>query len=768
MQRFLDYPVIFSMRISKYLSIVLILLLAAACNTTKYVPENDYLLNKVNVNADTKAIPKDEIKSYVRQLPNSEVLGQTWLKTQLGIYNLSGTDTTKWLNRWLKKIGEEPVIYNPELTKITELQIGKLFYNRGYMNAEVSSNLEIPKEKIAEVSYIIKANTPYKIRGYTVNIVHPELLQIAADSTRSLIKPGNLFDSDVLNEERDRITTRFRNLGYFNFTKDYLEYFADSTLNSHQADLVLEVRNEPKAGDTISIEKAFQKYKIRKVHFYSQTDKTLENLSEKIYLDTLEIENYKFAYENERNIRPAVLMQSAHIIPGELYSDRAVERSYSSINSLSAIRYMDISFREIGNDELDAFITLTPNKLQSMSTDVEGTYSAGYWGLGGNINYGHCNIFKGSETLSLRGRASYEYQGRDQHAYELGGDVALKFPTFLLPFASRELKRRVRATTEINGTYSFRRRPKEYTGIITGVGFKYNWSERLQVKHNFDVLNISYVYYPYISPEYREYLSTSPYFVYNFQNHLIMRTGYKGSYSGFRPWQPLRNYSSLSYGVETAGNLLYGLNNLFNSKKDDEGSYKIFGIRYAQYVKADFSLSHHQIFDKNNRIVYHAGLGVAVPYGNNNLIPFEKRYFSGGANSVRGWTAYQLGPGTYKSNGGYINYNTQMGDIKVDLNMEYRSKLFWKLEGALFLDAGNVWTIRNYDTQPGGVFKLSDFVGQMGVAYGAGLRADFSFFVLRVDLGIKLHNPALSRTERWRTKLTKDDYAFNLAIGYPF
>ncbi len=768
MQRFLDYPVIFSMRISKYLSIVLILLLAAACNTTKYVPENDYLLNKVNVNADTKAIPKDEIKSYVRQLPNSEVLGQTWLKTQLGIYNLSGTDTTKWLNRWLKKIGEEPVIYNPELTKITELQIGKLFYNRGYMNAEVSSNLEIPKEKIAEVSYIIKANTPYKIRGYTVNIVHPELLQIAADSTRSLIKPGNLFDSDVLNEERDRITTRFRNLGYFNFTKDYLEYFADSTLNSHQADLVLEVRNEPKAGDTISIEKAFQKYKIRKVHFYSQTDKTLENLSEKIYLDTLEIENYKFAYENERNIRPAVLMQSAHIIPGELYSDRAVERSYSSINSLSAIRYMDISFREIGNDELDAFITLTPNKLQSMSTDVEGTYSAGYWGLGGNINYGHCNIFKGSETLSLRGRASYEYQGRDQHAYELGGDVALKFPTFLLPFASRELKRRVRATTEINGTYSFRRRPKEYTGIITGVGFKYNWSERLQVKHNFDVLNISYVYYPYISPEYREYLSTSPYFVYNFQNHLIMRTGYKGSYSGFRPWQPLRNYSSLSYGVETAGNLLYGLNNLFNSKKDDEGSYKIFGIRYAQYVKADFSLSHHQIFDNNNRIVYHAGLGVAVPYGNNNLIPFEKRYFSGGANSVRGWTAYQLGPGTYKSNGGYINYNTQMGDIKVDLNMEYRSKLFWKLEGALFLDAGNVWTIRNYDTQPGGVFKLSDFVGQMGVAYGAGLRADFSFFVLRVDLGIKLHNPALSRTERWRTKLTKDDYAFNLAIGYPF
>ena len=169
------------------------------------------------------------------------------------------------------------------------------------------------------------------------------------------------------------------------------------------------------------------------------------------------------------------------------------------------------------------------------------------------------------------------------------------------------------------------------------------------------------------------------------------------------------------------------MNNLFQVKKDSEGAYKIFGIRYAQYVKTDFSVSHHQIFDHNNRIVYHAGIGVAVPYGNSNLIPFEKRYFSGGANSVRGWTAYQLGPGTYKSDRAFIDYNTQMGDIKIDLNMEYRSKLFWKLDGALFLDAGNVWTIRNYETQPGGVFRFADFVGQMGVAYGAGIRADLSF-----------------------------------------
>ena len=749
-----------------YSFILLVVLFASACNTTKYVPENEYLLNKVSIASDNKSITKEETKTYIRQLPNAAVFGL--FKLQLGLYNLSGSDSTKWWNRFWKRVGDEPVIYNPQLTSVTENQISQLFRNRGYMNAEVNSDISHPKEKIAEVTYNIKSNIPYRIRSYSVNINYPELLQIALDTARSLIKHGNLFDSDVLDDERDRITSRFRNLGYYNFSKDYLQYFADSTLNTNEADLVLEVRNESELTDSIDLVKVFQKYTIRKVHFYSETEKTLENLNSEISLDSLEIENYKFTYENIRNIRPSVLIQSTHIVPEDFYSDRAVERSYSSLNSLSAIKYMDISFRESGTDKLDAFIILTPNKLQSISADVEGTYSAGYWGLGGNINYGHRNIFKGSETLSLRGRAAYEYQGRDQNAYELGGDVGLKFPTFLLPFATRDMKRNIRATTEINGSYSYRNRPKEYTGIVTGVGFKYNWSERFEVKHNFDVLNVSYVYYPFISPEYRAYLSTSPYFVYNFQNHLIMRTGYSGSYSNFRPLQPLRNYSTLNYGIETAGNLLYGINNLFNSTKDDEGTFKIFGIRYAQYVKTDFNLTRYQIFDKNNRIVYHAGVGVALPYGNNNLIPFEKRYFSGGANSVRGWTAYQLGPGTFRSKGGYIDYNTQMGDIRIDLNMEYRTKLFWKLDGALFLDAGNVWTIREYDSQPGGVFRFSDFIGQLGVAYGGGIRADFSFFVLRLDLGLKLHNPALGRTGSRRKKNTKEDYGFNLAIGYPF
>ncbi|MBP1637884.1 MAG: surface antigen [Bacteroidetes bacterium] len=754
------------MKFSKYSRLILFGLLAVACNPTKYVPDNEFLLNKTRIESDNKTISKEDINTYLRQTPNTEIFGL--FKLQLGIYNLSGSDTSKWINRWLKKIGDEPVIYNPSLTTISEKEISKLMGNKGYMDAEVKSNVTYPKKKVAEVKYIIQSNQPYKLHSYSVNISQKELSEIASDTTGSLIKTGKLFDSDLFDQERDRITSKFRGLGYFNFTKDYLHYYADSTLISHQIDMVLELSDQLKNADKNKDLHVFQKYTIDKVHFLSESDKTLDAINSRVTLDTLTLGDYELVYENNRNIRPTVLIEHTFIVPGKKYSDRAVERTYSSLNSLSAVKYVNVSFKETAEDKLDCYIVITPNKLQSISADVEGTYSSGYLGFGGNINYGHRNAFKGSETFSVKGRMAYEYQGSGQNAIEVGGDVAIKFPTFLLPFSNLYMRRNIRANTEISATYSYRDRPKEYTGIVTGIAYKYSWSEKYQIKHNFDVLDINYVNYPKITGEYQAYINSNPAFAYNFQPHLIMRTGYSGTYSDLIPTQPLRNHTTISYGIETAGNILQGINTLFHSQTDSLGAYKVFGIRYAQYVKTDYQISYHQIFDENNRIAFHAGLGVAIPFGNSDKIPFEKRYFSGGANSVRGWIPYQLGPGTYKSPSNYVDYNTQRGDIKIDLNMEYRTKLFWKLDGAFFLDAGNVWTIRNYDEQPGGVFRFNSFLGQMGIAYGTGIRADFSFFVLRVDLGFKLFNPALERTEQWRTKITSNDYALNLAIGYPF
>lgn len=758
---------------NKYLPILsaLIVILLSACNSTKYVGKSEYLLKQVSIHSDNEIIPKSELKSYIRQLPNAKVLGLFGM--QLGIYNLSGKDSTKWINNWLKRIGDEPIIYNEQLTNISVVNIKRLFYNRGFMNADVYANIDTLKQKTANVSYHITSNTPYRIKSYKLNIHHEELNNIAADSTRSLIKASNLFDSDILDKERDRITKRFRNSGHFNFTKDFLHFYADTTLNTHQVNLVLEMNEnndseKSDSSDSTAPTSLFRTFRFNKTYIHTAHERLNKVKYSDINIDTIAFGDVFFSYEDVKSIRPKVLYQNTHILPGNRYSDRSVERTYSSLNSLSAVRYSEINIRPVNDSLLDCYISLHPNKRQIFSTAIDGTYSSGYWGIVGNMNYGHRNLFRGSETLSLQARVAYEYQGKGQHAYELGGELTLKFPTFLLPFSSLDMRRNIRATTAFVASFSYRNRPREYTGIVTGLGLKYDWSERQHIRHTIDLPDISYVYYPYISNEYRRYLSTSPYFIYNFQNHLIMKFGYTGSYSGYHPLQPLKSYFTYSASFETAGNLLHGLNNLFHLPKDELGYYKLFGIRYAQYIKTNFNLSYNQIFDKNNRIVYHVGLGVAIPYGNAEQVPFEKRYFSGGANSVRGWTAYQLGPGTFRSPGNYIDYNTQMGDIRIDMNMEYRSKLFWKLEGAFFVDAGNVWTIKEYETQPGGVFKLKDFVGQMGVAYGVGLRADFSFFILRLDLGVKLYNPTLSRTERWRTKFIKDDFALNLAIGYPF
>jgi outer membrane protein assembly factor BamA len=231
----------------------------------------------------------------------------------------------------------------------------------------------------------------------------------------------------------------------------------------------------------------------------------------------------------------------------------------------------------------------------------------------------------------------------------------------------------------------------------------------------------------------------------------------------------MKNYLTMRYNVETAGNMMYALNNLLGTVKNVDGSFRFFGIRYSQYIKTEFNITRHQIFDKSNRFVYHLGVGLGIPYGNADVIPYEKRFFSGGANSIRGWSESTLGPGKYQRIDDKRRDYNQVGDIKLDMSMEYRAKMFWVVEGAAFLDAGNIWTIKDYETQKGGTFKFDSFLNQIAIAYGLGLRFDFSFFIARVDFGVKLFDPVRSRREQWRVNPTlSDDLAVHLAIGYPF
>ncbi|MBO7234933.1 MAG: BamA/TamA family outer membrane protein [Paludibacteraceae bacterium] len=738
-----------------------------ACQTTKYVPEGKYLLDKVAIKSDVKNIPKSEIKSYLRQTPNASILG--FWKLQLDIYNLSKPDTTKWINRSLRKIGDAPEIYNPNLTSMSLYQIERFMNNKGYFDAQVSSDMQVKKRK-AKLTYIVKGNSPYVLQDYHVDLQQEDLQRIASDTTTSFIKRGMLFDSNVLDAERARITKQMKNLGFYFFEKDYLAYQADSALGTNSVNLQLHLSNNLLLAPDSVREKLFTKCKIKSVSIHTDYDPLQWNRTAARGLDTLRRDDYLISYGKKRNFRPQALISNCLIIPGQYYSMKTVEDTYVNFNAMPAIKYVNILFREVEPGWLHCVIVTTPAKTQAFSVEGEGTYSAGDFGVAGTLGYQHNNLFRGSEQLSIEGRAAYEWRKVGGNALEVGVDASLGFPSFLVPFSSKEFRKRDNAKTNINLSYNFQNRPLEYSRTIAGAGINYSWFRNPAMRHSFDFVDFSYVYLPWISDEFKNYfLNNQSVLKYSYEDHFIMRWGYNGSYSTYNERHPLKNYLSMRYGVETAGNLLYGINHLFKMQPSEDGSYKVFNIRYSQYAKADFDIAYHQIIDENNRFVYHASIGVGVPYGNSASLPFEKRYYSGGANSVRGWSVRTLGPGTFKTEDTRIDFNNQSGDIKLDLNMEYRVKMVSVLEGALFLDAGNIWTIREYETQIGGAFHFDTFYKQIAVAYGLGLRLNLSFFILRLDFGVKLHDPALPEEQRWRMKPKwKDDMAFHFAIGYPF
>lgn len=731
----------------------LLALVFASCRTTKFVPDGEYLLNKTKLKVtDTKEVSGSDLSSYLRQKPNSEVFG--FWKLQLGVYNLAGKDTANWWNRQMRKIGEAPEIYDENLTAQSMTQIQRAMFNAGYFDARVDTVKQMKKKKL-NLTYNITANQPYTLRNYQVAIRQAELHRIATDEQHTLVKPGMLFDSNVLDQERQRITRRMRSMGYFYFEQDFLQFIADSALLSHEVDLQLTLQDYVATASDSLLQRIFTQYTVSEVVFHTEYNQTTFTAAD---LDTVQRDDYLFSYAGKPMLRQRTLIKTCAIRPGQLYNERDVERTYAALNALGPVKYVNISFVPSSDNELVCIVVLSKAKTHSVSAEVEGTYSAGDWGVAAGVGYTNRNIFRGAEEFSVNGRGSYEWRENGGRAIEAKVDANLRFPNSLA----------------INVAYNYQNRPDEYTRTIANAGLQYNLRSNRSLSHYFTLLDISYVYLPWISEEFSDYfLQNSNPLKYSYEDHFIMDWSYTGNYSSYRSSQPLRNYGTIQYSVETAGNFLYGVSHLFKLSKDENGAYEIFNIPYAQYVKADAYFTYHQIFDKQNRFVYHLDFGVAVPFGNAASIPFEKRYFAGGANSVRGWTMRALGPGGYRGTGNRIDYNNQAGDIRLNLNFEYRVKLLKLLELAFFTDAGNVWTIRDYESQPHGQFG-KDFYKQLAWSYGMGIRLDFDFFIFRVDFGVKLYDPSRLYTDgkQWRTAPNglgwRDDMTFHFAIGYPF
>jgi outer membrane protein assembly factor BamA len=315
--------------------------------------------------------------------------------------------------------------------------------------------------------------------------------------------------------------------------------------------------------------------------------------------------------------------------------------------------------------------------------------------------------------------------------------------------------------------------------VLTGI-WSYRWyRHHFKALHRIDLIDLNYVFMPWISDTFkRDYLENestqNSILRYNYQDLFIMKLGYTYTYNSMGNTATStygKNAYAFRFNIETAGNVLYAFSHLLNQKKNDQKAFTLFNIAYAEYVKGDFDYSKSFVLDQRNSVACHVGLGIAYPYGNSSILPYEKRYFSGGANSVRGWSVRSLGPGTYSGGNGRIDFINQTGDIKLDLNAEYRTYLFWKLNGALFVDAGNIWTIRKYADQPGGQFSFNTFWKQIAVSYGLGLRFNFDYFILRLDGGMRAVNPAYTTNKEHYPIIYPHfgrDFAFHFAVGLPF
>ena len=702
-----------------------ILLLTTACSTGKYVQEGEYILDKVAVVSDQSDYNASPLSQYVRQ-----------------------KEKPKLFSLFRNPFSRKPVIYDTLQARLSCQDLMTAMQNEGYMNAGVSLYTETKGKKL-KVTYLLHPGQPFLIGKVNYDIQDEGILQLLHldQPANQQIKPGMRFTVETLDNERKRIAGLLSDNGYFRFNKDFIHFTADTIMGRKDIALTLQLRKYKPNNNSPEVDHT--RYLIRDVLFQS-------NDSDRIHL------------------RKQVLLNATAIKEGRPYDASALQRTYNNFARLQAVKYTNIKFAEVPDTNLlDCHIQISTNKPSTISFQPEGTNTAGDLGAAASITYTNRNLFHGSEQLSIEFRGAYEaitglegYQ--DQNYTEFSVETKLVFPRFLAPFLSKSFRRRQTASSEWAVSWDFQNRPEFHRRVFSSA-WRYRWSEpKHHLNYRFDLLDLNYVYMPWISSTFkRDYLDNAEnrnaILRYNYEDIFIMKTGFTVSYTD--------GVDAVRANFESAGNLLNGVSKGFGFKTNSQGQHTLFNIAYAQYVKFDFDYTHLFQFDKRNALALHAGLGVAYPYGNSTVLPFEKRYFSGGANSVRGWSVRELGPGKFKGTDGRIDFINQTGDVKLDLNAEYRSSLFWKLQGALFIDAGNIWTLRNYAEQPGGQFKFTEFYKQIAASYGMGLRLNFDYFILRFDVGMKAINPAYeSEKEHWsiiHPKLSRD-FDFHFAVGLPF
>lgn len=781
--------------------LVSIATLLLACNPTRRLAEGDVLLRKNKIESNVSTIDNYDLEEILKQRPNRKILGT--IRFHLGVHNMANNGKDTRFRNWLMNtVGEAPVILDSALCAKSADQIQLFLKKKGYFNGKVSYTTKMRNDNQAIVTYYVEGRKPFKIKSISHQIEDSKIAAIYfEDNNKRKVAVGDIFDIEQLDLERQRIVTLLKNKGYYFFNKDYIAFQVDSSTGKQKIDLTLQIKLVTRKIDEFGDQTEqipHQTYKIGKIsintNYYPRSTHTVAS-------DTVFHGGFEVLYENKLGINLKLLANSLFIHEDQLYQLDKVEQSYRKLSDLGVYRSVNFKFEvdEDVPDKVNCQILLSPAKRQSYTANSGWTNTGGNQGVQLHLNYSNRNTFRGAETFQAGLYGGLEVQTTllvdDEqnniidripfNTMEFGPEMSIFLPKFLLPIDQDKFSKSSNATTALTTSYNYQRRP-DYTRTIAELSLRYRWKESLQKTHQLGLAEVSFIKIDKSAAFERRLAELNDKFLQtSYTDHLVPATQYTFTYNSQKA-SSQRNVMFYKGNISVAGNLLRVIGNMSGAQKDEFGSYEFLNIRFAQFVKFDNELRHYHRFDQYRSVAYRLMAGIGIPLTNLEVLPFEKSFFSGGANDIRSWKTRSLGPG---SSVDYENRFDKIGDIRLQGSAEYRFGLSSLIEGAAFVDAGNIWLLNPDSLRPNGEFDPTRFSREIAVGAGLGIRLDFTFFIIRLDAGLQIKDPSLPVGERWIFQgkenhnlgaeewhsvngKTYDGYKpglnFNLGIGYPF
>jgi len=763
-------------------AIVSITIVMSSCNNTKYLPKGEslytgskikYISNDSSAKAQ-KEVLKEELEAIILPKPNSKILG---MRIKLWFYNIAGKPTGKGLRYLVKnKLGEPPVVTSDiNFEKNNSIMINRM-QNRGYFNA-ASAWDTTTKDKKTTALFTVKPSVQYLIDSVQFPADSSELSKAIRNVTRrSRLRRGTPYDLDVIKEERIRIDTRLKQKGYYFFGDNYLLVKVDSTIGGNKVNMTLQVKPETPP-------QARYPYRIGDVLIYANyniaTDTSLKKENAILYDSFYVVDTYK-------KFHPRMFRRNIRFHPGDLYNRNDHNLTLSRLVSLGVYKFVKARFEEVDtvNDRrLNTFYYLSPNNTYSAKAQVSAlTKSNNSTGTELTLSLKNRNAFRSAEQLSISGFFGLERQIAGQQnvgTNRFGGNLDLSIPRIIGPVRFGRNSDFV-PNTKINLGYEYFRRSDQYTLNSYKTSFGWQWNTSVTTEHQFNPISINYVVPSGITPQFKAALDTSITLARSIERQFIIGSTYNFNYnSQAKPNNSKHNFY-FNANADVSGNIL-GLvtgADVLNGKEK-----KILNTPFSQYVRGELELRHYLALGrprrkKINQLASRVLIGAGYGYGNSTTMPFIKQFFIGGTNSIRAYRARSLGPGSfYAGNASVLKtyLPDQPGDIKIEMNSEWRFKIISIVRGALFVDAGNIFTMREDPSRPGSKFTCN-FMDQLAVGAGVGVRFDINFLVLRVDAAIPVRKPYVSDGSKWvfdkielgNSQWRRENLILNLAIGYPF